>query len=225
MKLVLHGAKYPSRAVCGLLVSRADASNTALRITDVLPLFHITPLAPSLELALAQAEAVLAQRGTGILSGVYFSTELYDGARSSSADAQLPTTHAHLLTRIADKLRENGAARSCSGARILLLDPLKLGEIGAPDSAALHSALDVFERSASGKWAHTGAADIAAATGSQAKDGSSEAVSSVIEQLRLLLAGDKQRALSDFDDHLDDAKADWTNVSFDKQVLPTMANE
>lgn len=56
-KLLLHAAKYPHRAVNGLLLAEDSKSKEShkVKILDCIPLFHITlGLAPILEVALTQ---------------------------------------------------------------------------------------------------------------------------------------------------------------------------
>jgi hypothetical protein len=104
------------------------------------------------------------------------------------------------------------------------LDSVRLGALGAPASEATHSALDSFEQSSSKhSWNSTGAVRIVSSAGSASAAESETALEFVVSQLRALLKEDKQRGLSDFDDHLDDVKADWTNAQYVKTVLPTMA--
>lgn len=102
------------------------------------------------------------------------------------------------------------------------LDNVRLGALGAPNSEATHSGLDVFEQSKSGSWSVSGVARIVSGS-SSSSSGSESAVEFAVSQLRVLLRDEKQRLLSDFDDHLDDAKADWTNAEFEKNVMPTAA--
>ncbi len=49
-KIMLHAAKHPAAAVCGLLLGQRTASDGALHIADAIPLFHSPPLAPMLEI-------------------------------------------------------------------------------------------------------------------------------------------------------------------------------
>lgn len=95
------------------------------------------------------------------------------------------------------------------------LDSVRLGALGAPNSASTHTGLDVFE-SVNGRWTTTGALALQAGAA-----GAEEPIDFVVAQLKAIIKEDKQRGLSDFDDHLDDVQADWTNAEFTKNVLPT----
>lgn len=53
--------------------------------------------------------------------------------------------------------------------------------------------------------------------------GSESAVEFVVGQVKQMMREEKQRALADFDDHLDDAKCDWTNTEFEAKIMPTLA--
>uniref|UniRef100_A0A8C4RCB7 ER membrane protein complex subunit 8 n=1 Tax=Eptatretus burgeri TaxID=7764 RepID=A0A8C4RCB7_EPTBU len=57
-KMVLHAAKYPHRAVCGLLLGDKRAPDLErVSLVDAVPLFHVAlPLAPMLEVALTQLD-------------------------------------------------------------------------------------------------------------------------------------------------------------------------
>lgn len=82
--------------------------------------------------------------------------------------------------------------------------------------AAVCVSLAQSYESRSGKWTNTGSVSVADA-------GADGALESSVAALRSILASNQQRVLCDFDDHLDDAQADWTNVDLEKKVLPTMA--
>jgi hypothetical protein len=51
--------------------------------------------------------------------------------------------------------------------------------------------------------------------------GAEDALDGAVRTLRALMQQEQQRMLCDFDDHLDDAKADWTNKELEAKVLPT----
>ena len=123
---------------------------------------------------------------------------------------------------------------------------MRLGSLGAPHSESTNSALEVRPtitwqqreaagmrlfslahplfvlvcrpaqsyESRSGKWINSGAVTVEGPEGS---------LESAVASLRSIIAAEQQRTLCDFDDHLDDAQADWTNVELEKKVLPTMA--
>lgn len=131
LKVVLHAAKHTSRNVIGLLVA-SDASD-ATKVTDVLPLFHTTPLGPALEVALTQAAAVVPDTAT--IVGVYYAPERYE-PHTVNGQIALPTPQANVAIKIAEKLRENG--QGLAGSRILLVRPHTHetgGRRGAPKRA------------------------------------------------------------------------------------------
>ena len=74
-------------------------------------------------------------------------------------------------------------------------------------------------RSSSKTWSSTGSVTLEAASAA----GAEESLDGAVAALRSILASDQQRVLCDFDDHLDDAKADWTNKELENKVLPTLA--
>ena len=52
LKILLHGAKFPSSSINGLLIGRSK--DDSVRVVDAIPLFHtILTLSPHLEIALA----------------------------------------------------------------------------------------------------------------------------------------------------------------------------
>lgn len=54
IKIILHAAKYPHKAINGLLLA-SDIHNEGTVITDIIPLFHVNiSVTPFLELALEQ---------------------------------------------------------------------------------------------------------------------------------------------------------------------------
>ena len=69
MKMILHAAKYPHRAVNGVIIGTV-ASDRSVEMVDAVPLFHShLALAPMLETALFQAgpqtRGLLLALGTG----------------------------------------------------------------------------------------------------------------------------------------------------------------
>lgn len=135
LKLILHAAKYQSRAVMGIIIAgpasaaaaasassaSSSAASTPLAIIDVLPLFHTAPLAPMIELALSQCELLLKNYPAGSsLAGLYYAPELYEPKTNSLGEAVLPMPQCNVVCKIADKLTANGAAPK-SGARIILV--------------------------------------------------------------------------------------------------------
>jgi hypothetical protein len=118
LKLVLHAAKHSSRSVLGLLVASASAaaSSSPVTVDDVLPLFHTTPLAPAIELALTQAEAYLPASAT--ILGVYYAGEAFE-PKTNNGNLALPMPQANIAVKITEKIRENG--KGAAGTRILLV--------------------------------------------------------------------------------------------------------
>jgi hypothetical protein len=122
MKLILHASKYQTRSITGLLIASAPtaavgaSSAATVVIDDVIPLFHTTPLAPMIELALAQAESSLHASST--IVGVYFASELYE-PRTVQGQIVLPTPQANTAIKMTEKIKENGKGQA--GTRILLV--------------------------------------------------------------------------------------------------------
>eukprot|EP00164_Ancoracysta_twista_P006973 GFYU01009817.1.p2 GENE.GFYU01009817.1~~GFYU01009817.1.p2 ORF type:complete len:191 (+),score=50.14 GFYU01009817.1:52-624(+) len=73
-KAVLHCSKYPSNAVCGVLVGQKQGEKVVL--TDAMPLNHMPVLTPMLEVAFAQIEAHLSDKGNkSEVVGLYWANE------------------------------------------------------------------------------------------------------------------------------------------------------
>ncbi|XP_064610917.1 ER membrane protein complex subunit 8-like [Liolophura sinensis] len=78
-KLLLHAAKYPHRAVNGLLLAEDPKSKESrkVKILDCIPLFHITlGLAPILEVALTQIDTYCKSCGL-VIAGYYQANSHY----------------------------------------------------------------------------------------------------------------------------------------------------
>lgn len=118
VKLVLHALKHPTCAVNGVLIGRAD--NTAVEVTDCVPLFHgQLGLLPMLELALSQVDEHIAAASLQIV-GYYHANEQFDNSELSS-----------VAKKIGDHI-----ARHCPQAGILLLDNKQLGALAKGSSKA-----------------------------------------------------------------------------------------
>jgi len=78
-----------------------------------------------------------------------------------------------------------------------------------------------FECRAGGKWQLSGMVPVAESGGASTGAESAASLAESVATLRSLLQSEQQRGLCDFDDHLDDARADWTNKAFAAEVLPT----
>lgn len=62
--MLLHAAKYPHKAVNGVLVGEESTQDNEIYALDAVPLFHQTlGLAPMLEVALNQVRAFLVVNG------------------------------------------------------------------------------------------------------------------------------------------------------------------
>ncbi len=58
-KIILHCAKYPHKAVNGVVIGSVSKETQSVQIQDAIPLFHLgIGLAPMLEVALTQVGAV-----------------------------------------------------------------------------------------------------------------------------------------------------------------------
>ena len=150
LKLILHAAKYPSRAVMGMLIagpsssaaassSSSSSASAPLSIIDVLPLFHTAPLAPMIELALSQCELLLKNYPAGaLLGGLYYAPELYEPKTNSVGEAVVPMPQCNVVCKMADKLTANAAAPK-GGARIVLVRPHKTVRSNAQVRVPLHA--------------------------------------------------------------------------------------
>ncbi|XP_078268867.1 ER membrane protein complex subunit 9-like [Rhinoraja longicauda] len=127
VKMQLHAAKYPWRAVNGLLLAQrggADPSQPCLLLTDSMPLFHTSlALTPMLEVALNQVDLWSAANNQEI-AGYY------------QANDQLTDRSPNLVaTKVGDRVAEH-----MRGAVLIMLDNGKLsGEYSGP-------AVMVYER-------------------------------------------------------------------------------
>ncbi|KAI3628721.1 hypothetical protein GLX27_002516 [Malassezia furfur] len=173
-KLVLHGAKYPSETVVGVLVGKHGST---VDVNDVIPLtHHWTQLSPMTEAGLAMIDAHLKGNEYKMV-GVYEVPE--------SLDVTEPENTTKLLAR---KL----AAKSSQPSVVLLADGKEL-------LAPKLKALTAFVESADGKGPKT----------------PSKPTSSVQGYNKLVPALDEEvndgrwKALSDWDDHLEDTRRDW----------------
>eukprot|EP00803_Ostreobium_quekettii_P005954 evm.model.scf_213EXC.8 EVM.evm.TU.scf_213EXC.8 scf_213EXC:76385-80157(-) len=112
LKALLHGAKFPSCSVNGVLLGFDGGDADGVHVVDAVPLFHTAlPLAPHLEVALAMVDAyVKAQQGGLQIVGYY------------QADAAYGVTELGKTGKaIADRLHQQTKA-SCA----LLIDSKKL---------------------------------------------------------------------------------------------------
>lgn len=96
-KLILHAAKYPHRAVNGVLLAEKNKGKEpkSVKFVDAIPLFHLTlGLAPMLEVALTQIDAYCRTQNL-VVGGYYQGNEnIFD--RGPNLIAQ----------KIADKIHE-----------------------------------------------------------------------------------------------------------------------
>ena len=128
------------------------------------------------------------------------------------------------LHRTPSTSRLDSALRSlCSSTPHRLLFPSETHRFSSCRPVLSFSFIPIpqsFEcRSSSKAWSSTGSVTLEAASA----DGAEESLDGAVAALRSILANDQQRVLCDFDDHLDDAKADWTNKELENKVLPTLA--
>ncbi|XP_069796837.1 ER membrane protein complex subunit 9-like isoform X3 [Narcine bancroftii] len=132
VKMHLHAAKHPSRAVNGLLVAEkaAEGGGDCLLLTDCVPLFHNgLALSVMLEVALNQVDLWSATNNQ-VIAGYY------------QANSQLLDRSPNLIAvKIGDRVAEH-----LKGAVLIMLDDTKLsGGYSGP-------ALVVYERQ-DNKWA------------------------------------------------------------------------
>jgi len=238
---MLHAAKYPTRPILGLLLANAahtDSSKQkekdAVYVNDVVPLFHTHPLTPMIEIALNQVETMMqTHHPTAVMAGVYVAGERHESLLSSSASSSssssstasttaLPS-YAHVAAKISERMRANSSTngKTQAGGRLAILDNVRLGHIGAAHSESTHSALESYELR-SGKWHASGSIRVSSsASASSDIDDATQDLDECVQRLKQLLAEEAQRRWNDFDDHLDDATADWTNRQVDEKMLPT----
>ncbi|ETK84635.1 hypothetical protein F441_10608 [Phytophthora nicotianae CJ01A1] len=113
VKLVLHAAKRPANAVCGLLLGTEQGQGFS--ISDAVPLFHHeAPLAPLLEVACAMVDAYCQKSQKLQIVGLYYSGSGYSPSDSGNGLS-------HFAEKVADKVEQN-----CSRACVLVLDSQQL---------------------------------------------------------------------------------------------------
>ncbi|RKO90293.1 hypothetical protein BDK51DRAFT_20716 [Blyttiomyces helicus] len=122
LKLILHAAKFSVNPVCGLLVGKKSAEGN-LVVEDSIPLFHSTPLSPTLAIALQQTATYCSQTGTQIV-GFYCANEL-------ASDLSISPSSGKIASKIDEML---------GGASLLLLLPLATLFAGTSDPLLLQLA-------------------------------------------------------------------------------------
>lgn len=207
-KMILHAAKYPSRAISGLLLAEQNpgrgsgrrgseagggsgdgggggglAGSRRVLLTDCVPLFHLAlPLAPMLEVAFAQLD-MWAKEKDLVIAGYYQANESYNDVSPNQ-----------VAYKISDLISEN-----YSDAVLIMIENRRMSR----DCAK--SALHVYHNSG-GQWHNK-------QPGLVCLEPDCLAVAS-----GLLI----QRAhvqLMDFDNHLDNPTLDWANPVLNRLIL------
>eukprot|EP00899_Mesostigma_viride_P002418 jgi/Mesvir1/12177/Mv00420-RA.1 len=204
IKLLLHALKYPSKDVNGVLLGTAsqngqassdEGPQTSITVVDAVPLFHgDLALAPMLEMALMQVDEFCSTQaktpGLQII-GYYHANQRAD-------DYELGGT----ATKIADRIAAN-ANVDCA----VLVNNRNLhlvSEVPADSQNRDVDMLMVFSKSGD-KW-------VAIHPPSDKSLRRVTVAPKAGDLLRSYHSQGRQRALWDFDDHLDDVKRDWRNL-------------
>lgn len=182
IKLVLHALNHRTSAVNGVLLGRSAA--TGVEIVDSVPLFHSQiGLLPPLEIALIMIEEYYGEKGLSIV-GYFHANERYDDSELGS-----------VAKNIGDHI-----TRYFPQAAVLLLDNKKLESLHKGKDRS--PVLQLYTKDASSSWKQAGS------------DGSSQLVLKEPSANVVLLdyiSSEKWKAITDFDDHLDDISKDWLN--------------
>ncbi|KAK2189001.1 hypothetical protein NP493_118g04023 [Ridgeia piscesae] len=125
-KLLLHAAKYPQRAINGVLLAEKARSKDSkgLKVVDAIPLFHLTlGLAPMMEVALMQIDEYCKKKGL-VIAGYYQANEHFKDSTPNG-----------IAYRIAERIHDY-----YNEACLLMIDNAKLSLDGG------HEALQVYTR-------------------------------------------------------------------------------
>lgn len=78
-KIIFHCAKYPHRAVNGVLIGTISKKDNSVQVQDCVPLFHAElDLTPMLEVALTQVEIYAISKGLSIVGYYHAKPQLDD---------------------------------------------------------------------------------------------------------------------------------------------------
>eukprot|EP01097_Dermamoeba_algensis_P010849 TRINITY_DN816_c0_g1_i1.p2 TRINITY_DN816_c0_g1~~TRINITY_DN816_c0_g1_i1.p2 ORF type:complete len:188 (-),score=49.73 TRINITY_DN816_c0_g1_i1:1000-1563(-) len=139
-KVVLHCYKYPSQEVNGLFLG-VKAEGEWIQITDAVPLFHGTTLAPMLEMALLVVEEYCESKALQIV-GYYHANEREDNEPSALAKKIAAKIHSNVsifsLFTIDNHLANPKLKKTC------LKSFLKSGDQWKPNSSELQVNSAVF---------------------------------------------------------------------------------
>jgi len=185
LKILLHGAKFSSSSVNGLLIGEAEGE--AVHVTDAVPLFHtILNLSPQLEIALGLVDAKLTAQKMGGIVGVY------------AADALLAKEELDNASRtIANKIASLSSAPSTAA---LIMDNTKLANMMQEEDSI---PFKLYSRTSG-----TGTGDWRSCVASELETSGAESIKSLFIEL---LDQHLHKQLYDFDEHLDNPQRDFWN--------------
>jgi hypothetical protein len=104
IKLHLHAAKYGSELVCGFLIGPTDdsATQTGIRVDDVLPICHSNPCGPIFEVAGAICASIFPEKQ---VVGLYYS--------SGDGNYNNRNSTPHFVDRLCDTIKANNNRNQC----------------------------------------------------------------------------------------------------------------
>lgn len=186
-KIILHAAKYPHCAVNGVLLADATKIRDGAKNQD-LDIVDTVPLFHHSHYLAPMAEIALTQIDTVAQANNRIIAGYY-AACENFHDNSVDKCPGQ---KIAEKIVEHFPS-----AVFVVVDNKKMMEHLDTPAIKVHNYAD-------GKW--------------KLKDANKVLFQSpyVLESVSQLLQGDVQRALVDFDNHLDDGALDWTNLGIDK---------
>ncbi|PWN50044.1 UPF0172-domain-containing protein [Violaceomyces palustris] len=206
-KIILHSAKHPSSTVSGLIVASPSSSTPgnelpSFEVTDVIPLFHHwNSLSPMAEVALALASSHVKSLSKTIV-GIYEAPKLVSEKTPSPQSTRIAQRIASLSPdrqHTAIVLVVNNSLLLTPNSHSLL--PFTVTESGTGQEVGKGSSNPVVKPLPSNlikpKTMRSGAI--------QLERGTEQSV----QQVETAVKSGEWKDLVDFDDHLEDLKADW----------------
>jgi len=191
VKIVMHCLKYPHSTVNGLILCEKKKKNSInyIEFVDCVPLFHSGHgLTPCLEMALIQISNYY--KNSAVTIGGYYQANKYF----------LDSTPNIFAQRICEKLWENN-----SDSVLVMVNNFGLAS-ALDDQNEMSSALTLYQYN-DGKWKLK--------TGGHHIDRSTVAFTAVQE---FIFKNQYHLNVIDFDNHLDDIKADWNNKAINDSI-------
>lgn len=125
-KVILHGCKYPHKAINGILIGEETKNGESVRVIDAIPLFHqCLGLAPMLEIALTQIDTYCRNSNLQIV-GYYQGNE---NVNDNSPDL--------IAYKIGEKINEN-----FPNALLMMIDNHKMDVECKVTALELHTCTD-----------------------------------------------------------------------------------